>query len=174
MVALQIAYQPNRCETEPGGMSSGTTCLCVIAVPLVSMTLKLLNIARAFVACGYLSSTQQHVHYSSLWLQCQVCRVRANTMLPHVALKRICGGVLLSAVLLESVVRAGKRQALKATGFNSNLSLLKLWTLSKLYWRWQLGAALSWLTLDVLSVWQTDCCLLPFRSQQCGLASIQR
>ena len=42
----------------------------------------------------------------------------------------------------------GKRRALKATGVNSNLSLLKLWNLSKMYWHRQLGTALSWFVWD--------------------------
>ena len=48
----------------------------------------------------------------------------------------------------ESAVWVGKRRALKATGVNSSLSLLKFWTLVKLYWHRQLGTALSWFVWD--------------------------
>jgi hypothetical protein len=48
----------------------------------------------------------------------------------------------------ESAVWVGKRRALKATGVNSHLSLIKFWTLVKLYWHRQLGTALSWFVWD--------------------------
>ena len=65
------------------------------------------------------------------------------------------GPVSHSAVLMlcwaltqESAVWVGKRRALKATGVNSSLSLIKSWTLVKLYWHRQLGTALSWFVWD--------------------------
>ncbi len=48
----------------------------------------------------------------------------------------------------ESAVWVGKSRALKATGVNSHLSLIKFWTLVKLYWHRQLGTALSWFVWD--------------------------
>ena len=59
----------------------------------------------------------------------------------------LCHSLTL-ALLQESAVWVGKRQALKATGVNSNLSLIKLWTLSKLYWHRLIGTALSWFVWD--------------------------
>ena len=48
----------------------------------------------------------------------------------------------------ESAVWVGKRRALKATGVNSRLSLIKFWMWVKLYWHRQLGTALSWFVWD--------------------------
>lgn len=50
--------------------------------------------------------------------------------------------------LRESAVWVGKRRALKATGVNSRLSLIKFWMWVKLYWHRQLGTALSWFVWD--------------------------
>jgi len=44
----------------------------------------------------------------------------------------------------ESAVWVGKRRALKATGVNSRLSLIKFGMWVKLYWHRQLGTALSY------------------------------
>ena len=55
--------------------------------------------------------------------------------------------MLCWALLQESAVWVGKRRALKATGVSS-LSLIKSWTLVKLYWHRQLGTALSWFVWD--------------------------
>ncbi|KAA6426474.1 MAG: proton phosphate symporter [Trebouxia sp. A1-2] len=48
----------------------------------------------------------------------------------------------------ESAVWVGKRRALKATGVNSRLSLIKFWMWVKLYWHRQAGTALSWFVWD--------------------------
>ena len=52
----------------------------------------------------------------------------------------------------ESAVWVGKSRALKATGVNSHLSLIKFWTLVKLYWHRQLGTALSWFVCSLKNV----------------------